>query len=142
MELKSGVDYTSVSDGVTRLKTMFFEGLDKVNIHVDDLLRVHPSPTMAPGNLSAASRTSAGLPPTPAGALVPTNAAVVPKLDVQGDGPLLSAGDGLPNASQSSTNVRIWVLARQPPHVTHSFQLIVILNTTGKRPPTIVRALG
>ena len=92
-------------DGVTWLETMFFEGLDKVNISVDDLLCIHLSPTTALGNLSAASRTSAGLPPTPVGASAPTTATAVPKPDVPGDGPPLSVGDGLPKASHSYTNV-------------------------------------
>ena len=98
---------TNMSGGVTWLKTMFLEGFDKVNICVDDLLCIHQSPTMAPGNLSAATRKSAGLPPTPAWASAPTTAAAFPESDVPGDGPLLSAGDGLHNASHSSTNVHL-----------------------------------
>ena len=74
VESKSGADYTMVSDGVTRLKKMFFEGLDKVNIRVDDLIRTHPSHTTPPGALPAALHPSAGLPPNPERAPAPNNA--------------------------------------------------------------------
>jgi hypothetical protein len=98
VELKSGADYTLVSDGVTRLETMFFEGLDKVNIRVDDILHVHPSPTTAPDNISAASLPSAGHPTAPAGPSTSTNATPIPALEVHGDGPQLSARVGLHNS--------------------------------------------
>jgi hypothetical protein len=105
VESKSGVDYTLVSNGVTRLETMFCNGLDKVNIRVDDLLHVHPSHTTLPSALLAASHPSAGLPLTPEGALAPNNAPAIPESDVHCDLPLLSAVVGLHTASYSSINV-------------------------------------
>ena len=90
VELKSGADYTLVSDGITRLETMFFEGLDKVNIRVDDLLRTHPLHTMPHSALPATSLSSAGLPPNPEGAPAPNNALANTGLDVCGDGPPLA----------------------------------------------------
>ena len=73
---------------------------------MDELLRADPPPTPATDNLSAPPRTSTGLLPTPVGALATSTVSVAPKSDVQGDGPLLSAGDVIPDASHSSTNVR------------------------------------
>ena len=101
VESKSGADYTLVSDGVTRLKTMFFEALDKVNINVEDLLCAHSLPTTLPGALLAALRPSAGLPPNPEGALAPNNAPASPGLDVHGNGPPLAGHLGSGRATST-----------------------------------------
>ena len=90
VELKSGAAYTVVSDSITWLKTMFFEGLDKVNIRVDDLLCTPPSHPTLPGALPAPARQSPGIPPNPEGASAPNNALASPGSEVRGDGPPLA----------------------------------------------------
>ena len=82
VETKSGAD-SLVSDAVTWVETMFFKGLDKVNLRRDNLLcnpPSHPTPSSNPPNPEGASTSIIALAHTDS--------------EVCGDGPMMAGNLG------------------------------------------------